>query len=120
MNEALLQVERDSTRCNPDLLRAAFEACSDLAEMTLDRRVNYAGPENEIVLIEGWVNGIPIGQLRSTVWRPGDSESFSEYIADRIVYKLPWGTHGFLRILAYKLQIRYEQMPPVLATLSRQ
>jgi len=113
MNEELLQVERDSTRCNLELLRAAFEACSDLAEMTLDRRVNYAGPENEIVLIEGWVNGTPIGQLRSTVWRLGDSESFSEYIADRIVYKLPWGTHAFLRILAYKLHIRYEQMPLV-------
>jgi len=111
MTEDLLQVERSSTQCNLDLLRTAFEACSDLAEMTLDRRVSYAGPENEIALIEGWISGTAIDQLRTSMWLPGDSESFSEYVADRIVYKLPWGMHGFLRILAYKLQLRYEHLP---------
>lgn len=95
MPEDLLQAERDGPRCNLGLSAAAFEACSDLAEMTLDRRVNYTGPKSEIVLIEGWVNGTPIGQLRSTMWRPEDSESFSKYIADRIVYKLAGGHTAF-------------------------
>lgn len=113
MNPDLLQIERDITRYNPELLYAAFEACSNLTEMTLDRRVSYAGPANEITLVEGWVNGTPIDQLRSTAWRSEDNESFSEYMADRIVYKLPWGVHSFLRILAYKLQTKYEQMPIV-------
>jgi helicase len=107
----VLEAEKDKTRCNVDLLRAAFTACQNVPEMKRKATISYHGPEDEFSLIQAWIEGRSISEIRASIWDHGKSEDLSEYIADRIMYKLPWGFNGFLRILAFKLQMDYEALP---------
>jgi Superfamily II helicase len=97
-------------QCDLNLLRVAFNACQNLREMQIKSNITYKGPDDEFELISSWISGLPINQIRSQFWHPDFSEDFSEYIADRIVYKLPWGLNGFVSILKWKLLKRFESI----------
>ena len=106
-----IESEARNLYLNDDLLLAAFNACRNISEMKLKFNGKYEGPEDEFELIKPWIEGKSIKELRLEYWTPGQENYFSSYIADRIIYKLPWGFNGFLRILAFKLQIKYEDLP---------
>lgn len=110
IDENYLAEEVSSTTLNEILLRHAFEACFELPEMRRAPTVPYFGPDDELSLIFDWMNGVPLRTLRHRHWED-DAESFSQYLADRIIYKLPWGFNGFLRILAHTLHLSYEDLP---------
>jgi len=96
---------------NEELLESAFEACQNIPEMKLARSVNAREPEDELKLVKDWVGGKSISEIRSTYWTASQDDDFGEYIADRVIYKLPWGFNGFLRILAFKLHMNYDELP---------
>jgi superfamily II DNA/RNA helicase len=98
-------------RCSETFVQVAFSACRSLPEMKLPKNIEYDGTQNELILIQNWINGIPIGELRRSYWNAEKAESFSRYLADRVTYKLPWGINGFLSILAFKRQITYRDLP---------
>jgi len=111
VTEDMLKAEEEKIYYNGDLLRAAFSACQNLPEMKLRNTISYHGPEDEFEIIQSWIEGSPISELRTSFWDHNESEALSEYIADRITYKLPWGFSGFLRILAFKIGKKYEELP---------
>lgn len=94
-----------------ELLEAAFDACSNIPEMKLARGINAREPDDELKLVKDWVAGKSISEIRATYWASDQEDEFGEYIADRLIYKMPWGFNGFLRILAFKLQTKYEDLP---------
>jgi len=94
-----------------ELLEFAFEACRDIPEMQLARGIKAREPEDELKLVKDWVGGKSISEIRSTYWTTEQEDEFGEYIADRLIYKMPWGFNGFLRILAYKLHKSYDELP---------
>ena len=100
-----------SLSLNEDLLGFAFSACQNIAEMSLAKGINAREPADELKLIMDWVAGRSIAEIRSTYWTGDEEDEFGRYIADRILYKLPWGFNGFLRILAFKLQTTYDELP---------
>jgi helicase len=106
-----LASEKDNLQPNEELLQAAFRACQYLPEMQRRSTISYCGPADEFEIVKDWITGKPISDLRSDSWDPSQGDSFSEYLADRVIYKLPWGLNGFLRILAFKLQKKYEELP---------
>lgn len=106
----LQNTETEFLRCNPILIRSAFDACVNLAEMQLDRQIKYR-PEMPRELFEAWVQGMPVSQLRSEFWDQDYLEDFGRYVSDQLTYKLPWGINGFLRILAGKLQQEFNELP---------
>lgn len=108
--------EFEFTKNNPTqiselFIRSAYEACRNLPEMQLARTLTYFGPPDEFLLLNNWINGRSIRELRTDLWDPEHSEDFSRYISDRITYKLPWGINGFLRILAFRLQLNFQDLP---------
>jgi helicase len=111
VDEDMLKAEQDRIHYNHNLLHAAFRACEGLPEMRLGRRIEYHGPESELQIVSGWIEGSPVSELRAGSWVSAESESFGQYIADRVTYKLPWGFNGFLRIVAHKLNRKYEDLP---------
>ncbi len=94
-----------------ELLAFAFEACRDIPEMKLAKDSKAREPENELKLVLDWVGGKSISEIRSTYWATKKEDEFGDYIADRVIYKMPWGFNGFLRILAFKLQKKYDELP---------
>lgn len=94
-----------------ELLEFAFEACQDIPEMNLARGIKAREPEDELKLVKDWVGGRSISEIRSTYWTTEQEDEFGEYIADRLIYKMPWGFNGFLRILAFKLHKNYDELP---------
>ena len=58
----------------------------------------------------GW-GGKQINEIRTKYWTADKEDALGEYIADRVTYKLPWGFNGFLRILSFKLQRKYDELP---------
>lgn len=109
LNEEDLERQQHRLQCDQVLLQAAFEACEDLPEMKASRRIMV--PDDEFEVVQRWIAGEAVEDLRLAQWEGAASESFSEYVADRIVYRLPWGFNGFLHILAHKLQKHYEDLP---------
>lgn len=107
----MLEIESQKLKCNPTLLRIAFQSCDDLPEMRLAHTIEYEGPQDEFSLVSEWVKGTPIAQIRAHFWENGQSQNLSQYISDRLMYKLPWGFNGFLRILAFKLGKEYHDLP---------
>lgn len=97
--------------CDYDLLKVAFDYCKNINEMMLNRRINYFGPQNEYDLLSMWVEGKPVDELRLRLWTNPDSDNFSQYLSDRIMYKLPWGLNAFIRILSGELGDSYEDLP---------
>jgi hypothetical protein len=106
-----LDDERNSTSVNEELLQAAFSACANLRETSLKDSITYAGPQNEFAIIKDWIAGTPIRDIRASHWQEGLDEDFSEYLADRVIYKLAWGFNGFLRILAHKIGVSFDELP---------
>jgi hypothetical protein len=78
--------------------------------MRLAHTIQYRGPEDEFEIIQGWIGGQSVRALRNQTWG-GSSDEFSQYIADRVTYKLPWGLNGFLAILSYQLQKGFDELP---------
>jgi len=111
VTKELLETEQNAVNLNEDLLEAAFSACRGLPEMVRKEGISYYGPDDEFVLVKAWVTGRPVRELRTGFWDPARSESFSEYLSDRILSKLPWGFNAFLRIVAFKLETRFEDLP---------
>lgn len=109
--ENILDEETKSFYLDERLLEAAFDACQDIPEMMPSRSVKANKLENELGFIKDWVGGKQISEIRSTYWAPTKDDAFGEYIADRVIYKLPWGFNGFLRILSYKLEKKYDELP---------
>jgi hypothetical protein len=79
--------------------------------MNLKDTAHYEGPEDEFDLIRDWVSGKPVSEIRALHWSQGQADSFGGYVADRLIYKLPWGFNGFLCILASKLQLEITDLP---------
>lgn len=113
LDEEALKASVDKRLCSETFLRTVFTACQDLPEMRLREGVVYRGSTDEFEIINNWTAGKSISEIRLSSWDAGQIESFSEYIADRVIYKLPWGFNGFLRILAFKLKVEYEDLPMV-------
>ena len=109
--EELGYAQNNLLQCSDVFIRTAFGACVELPEMQLPRKLQYAGPDDEFVLLNEWLNGRPIAELRTLRWNPDNGEGFSRYITDRVTYKLPWGINGFLRLLAHHLQVNFEDLP---------
>ncbi len=103
--------ETNDVYLNEELLEFAFAACQNIPEMKLARGIKAREPEDELRLVKDWVGGKSISEIRSTYWIAEQEDEFGEYIADRVIYKLPWGFNGFLRILAFKLQKKYDELP---------
>lgn len=103
--------ETNDLYLNEELLEFAFAACQNIPEMRLARGIKAREPEDELRLVKDWVGGKSISEIRSTYWAAEQEDEFGEYIADRVIYKLPWGFNGFLRILAFKLQKKYDELP---------
>ncbi|MBC7931836.1 MAG: DEAD/DEAH box helicase [Rubrivivax sp.] len=110
ISQEILINNAQSTQCDKGLLKAAFDTCKDLREMRLRGNIDYLGPQDENSIIENWIGGRPINEFRSEFWDHGNAEGFSEYLADRLIYKLPWGFNGFLSILAFKLKQKHEDL----------
>jgi hypothetical protein len=111
IDDDYIHEEKQRLVCNFDLLRAAFNGCSELPEIALDRRYQYHGPEEEMTLIDGWIRGASIRDIKLEFWSEPTDESFSEYVSDRLTYKLPWGLNSFLQILAFNLDLSTEDLP---------
>jgi|688.fasta_scaffold06332_9 helicase len=111
IDEELILNLADPLHCSATFIQVAFAACRNLKEMELPKNIEYAASQDELILIQNWINGTPIGELRRNFWNPQESESFSRYLADRVTYKLPWGINGFLSILAFKRQATYKELP---------
>ena len=110
-----------TNECDEALLGTAFTACKNLKEIHLKPSIEYNGPEDELQIIQGWISGKTISELRGDLWEPTKAEDFSEYIADRLIYKLPWGFNGFLSIVGLKLKQKYgdlEDLPSAWQYLS--
>lgn len=103
--------EENPITCSEEVIRSVFLGCQNLPEMKFARNVEYHSNNDEFLIANGWINGNSVNQLRRNLWNPGESESFSRYLADRLIYKMPWGINGFLRILAFHLQIKYSDLP---------
>jgi len=103
-------IKQEQATCDLGLLEAAYRACHNLPEMKLTHTVEYHGPEDEFEIILSWVSGQSVSDLRSQAW-VGSSDEFSQYIADRVTYKLPWGFNGFLAILAFQLKKEFNELP---------
>lgn len=108
----VLEAEEQMNYFNDALLQSAFISCRDLPEMKTKPSIHYAGPEDEYELVRAWVKGKSVREIRSELWQAGDTDDLSEFISDRFGYKLPWGMNGFLRILAFKLGKKFEDLPP--------
>ena len=80
-------------------------------EWSLARGIKAREPEDELRLVKDWVGGKSISEIRSTYWIAQQQNQFGEYIADRVIYKLPWGFNGFLRIFTFKLEKKYDELP---------
>jgi len=93
------------------LLEFAFDACQNIPEMVLAKSIKSSKPEDELGLVKDWVAGKQISEIRSKYWPADMEDELGEYIADRIIYKLPWGFNGFLRILSFKTGIEYDKLP---------
>ncbi len=106
-----LEGETNDLNLDEELLEFAFEACRNIPEMQLARGIKAREPEDELRLVKDWVGGKPISEIRPTYWTSDQEDEFGEYIADRLIYKMPWGFNGFLRILAHKLHKNYDELP---------
>lgn len=113
INDEYFAAKVNESVCDFNLLEAAFQACKDLPEMKFNTRtgIEYHGPNDEYQLIQSWVSGRSITEIKNEFWDEGDIESLSEYISDRVTYKLPWGIHAFLVITASILKRRFENLP---------
>lgn len=111
ISEDTLKNQEEQVEYSEDLLRTAFYACQDLPEMQLSRSVDYYGPDDEFEIVSRWIQGSSVGSIRADLWDADKSEDFSQYIADRVVYKLPWGFNGFLRILAHRMSVDLTDLP---------
>ena len=103
--------KKDDPYLDKKLLEIAFKACRELPEMQLARNIKPLDPDNELQLVHDWVEGKPVSEIRSKYWTIEQEDEFGLYIADRLIYKMPWGFNGFLRILAFKLQKEYDDLP---------
>ena len=97
--------------CSAEVIESIFLGCKDLSEMRFARTVKYDSSEDEFLIVNQWINGTSINQIKEELWNTGCDESFSRYLADRLIYKLPWGINGFLHILAFRLQMEYADLP---------
>jgi len=113
ITEETLATQASESSCNFELLEVAFQACKELPEMRFKTRtgISYQGPEDEYQIISAWVSGKSIDELKIQHWNNGDIEALSEYLADRVIYKLPWGIHAFLIIVANILKRKFEDLP---------
>ncbi len=103
--------EAEGLYLDEELLEFAFEACREIPEMQLARGIKAREPGDELKLVKDWVGGKSISEIRSIYWAAEKEDEFGEYIADRVIYKMPWGFNGFLRILAFKLHKEYDKLP---------
>jgi hypothetical protein len=78
--------------------------------MQLDKQIKYY-PEQPQALFDAWIRGVPVHEIRSQFWSQNHIEDFGRYVSDQLTYKLPWGTNGFLHILASKLQQDFRDLP---------
>jgi helicase len=111
LDDELVEVRADQQHCSDRFVRTAFDACKDLPEMKLRAGVDYHGPEDEYAILYSWIHGATVDTIRTQHWISGGADEFSRYMADRLIYKLPWGFNGFLRILAYEMGTPYEDLP---------
>lgn len=105
------EVKMNELNLDEELLEFAFEACQNIPEMKLARGIKARELEDELRLVKDWIGCKPIREIRSIYWIADQEDKFGEYIADRLIYKMPWGFNGFLRILAHKLHKNYDEMP---------
>ncbi len=103
--------EEGNLYLDEELLEFALEACQRLPEMQPTKGTRVPKPEDELKFVKDWVKGKPISEIRSLSWTSEQEDDFGDYIADRVIYKLPWGFNGFLRIVAFKLQKKYDELP---------
>lgn len=108
---AIVLTAQNQIDINAELLVAGISACSTLPEMS---SIHPQQTKNEIDFINEWISGKSIDEIKKI--SQGDLENFdvddfSEYLADRVVYRLPWGLNAFLVILASKLAIDFEDLP---------
>jgi helicase len=111
ITEKMIDDASNARSFDASLLRAAFSACDQLPEMLLRGAIEYKGPTDEYQLVERWVFGTPVAELRQELWNSQAGEAFGEYISDRLMYKIPWGVNGFLRLVAFRLGKAYEELP---------
>lgn len=109
--KGLAEAEAKYPYLDEKLLEHAFTACQDIFEMKSAEGLNEQGPEEELKLIKDWLAGKSISEIRLTYWSQDKKDKFGEYLANRIIYRLPWVINGFLRILAFKLNVQYEELP---------
>jgi len=109
--EELALAGEQQTKCSDFFILTAFRACANLPEMQLARKKLGPGPEEEYPLLSGWLEGMAVQTLKSKYWNPNEGEKFGEYMTDRVIYKLPWGINGFLRLLAHQLRLDFNGLP---------
>ena len=109
--DAIPERKKDDLSLDKNLLEIAFKVCQELPEMQLARNIKPLDPHDELQLVHDWVEGKPVNEIRSKYWTPEQEDEFGLYVADRLIYKMPWGFNGFLRILAFKLQKEYDDLP---------
>ncbi len=77
-------------------------------------------PEDYYDIIEQWISGTTIHEL-ITLWQKSKNKKVYElhiFISKAMYYLYPWGFSSFLLILAYKLNIQYEDFPENIKNLT--
>jgi hypothetical protein len=103
------QLDIQSKQIDLFLLKTAYLACNSLSE--LKSLSNEDLITDEISLLEDWVDGISVNTLGKHFKVSDTGTALSEYLADRIMYKLPWGFNSFIHILTYASQQKFEDLP---------
>lgn len=70
-------------------------------------------PEEYYLIIESWINGLPIQDI-ITVWKEStnkDVTSLHIFISRALYYLYPWGFSSFLIILASRLDVEINELP---------
>lgn len=91
----------DSEKCDYDLLSTAFQASEGVKELSETRQ--GLSVDNEYALVESWVSGDRISEIRKDYNLSSQSNNLSIYISNFLKYSLPWFVNGFVSVFAYSL-----------------
>jgi superfamily II DNA/RNA helicase len=98
--DALEQLRGVET-CDYDLLNTAFDASQGVKEISQSRQ--ELSFDNEYALIESWISGHRITDIRDRVDLSSVDTDINVYISKFLKYSFPWFANGFVSIAAYKL-----------------
>lgn len=109
--QQILQImDDDIFECSSQFVDYVMSTCGSIYEMRPDNRINER-PHDRLIFLKSWLEGINVSELRLNLWNGSEVKDFTLYLSDQTTYKLPWGINGLLRILAFILNRKYEELP---------